>query len=389
MIPPGRGVALATFLAGVCTFLNMYSTQAILPSLSDAFDAPLATTGLTITLPLLAIALLAPFVGAISDRLGRKRLIVIAAFALVVPTLLCATSGSLGALLAWRFVQGVMLPFVFAVTVAYIGDECEGAEAIRVTGFYASGSILGGFTGRFLCGTVAEFAGWRMSFVALAALTVVFAAVITAILPRERRFRASSGGIAAVLGAYGEHLRNPRLMATCAVGFGMLFSNVALFTYVNFRLAQPPFGLTPAQLGLVFGVYLVGLVTTTIAAGIAVRIGRKATVALALAVSACGLALTLVPYLFLVIAGVALVTIGLFTCQAMSLSYIGVTVRRARSAAVGLYVTIYYVGGALGGIVPGVLWPRDGWPGVVAVIYLALGMMFAASLAWRDPEARA
>jgi len=73
---PARAIAIATTLAGICAYLNMYATQAILPSLASAFDVPLARTTLTVTLPLLAVALLAPFVGAISDRLGRKRLIV-------------------------------------------------------------------------------------------------------------------------------------------------------------------------------------------------------------------------------------------------------------------------------------------------------------------------
>lgn len=384
-----RGITVATTLAGILTYLNMYATQAILPSLTAEFGVPLARTSLTITMPLLAVALLAPFVGAISDRLGRKRLIVGAAFALTLPTLLCAAAGSFEWLLVWRFAQGVLLPFVFAVTVAYIGDECEGAAMIRTTGTYAAGGIFGGFAGRFLSGVVTDLAGWRMSFVVLAAITVLCAAAIAMLMPRERRFTPSKGGIRSALGAYGEHLSNPRLLATCVVGFGMLFSNVALFTYVNFMLVQPPFGLSPGQLGLVFGVYLLGLVTTTIASRVAVRIGRRATVAAALCLSCVGLGLTLLAYLPAVIMGLACVTAGLMTSQAMSLSYIGVAVRRARSAAVGVYVTIFYIGGSLGGVLPGLLWPRYGWPGVVGIIFAALLAMFAASLFWRDPRAAA
>ncbi len=387
MTQVGR-ITVATTLAGICTYLNMYATQAILPSFVDDFGESLERTTLTVTMPLLAVALLAPFVGAISDRLGRKRLIVGAAFAMVVPTLLCATAGSLDALLVWRFAQGITLPFIFAVTVAYIGDECEGADMIRVTGSYSAGSIFGGFAGRFLCGIVGEFAGWRMAFVALAAVTVTCAAVVAALLPRERNFRPTAG-VRAALGAYAEHLRNPRLLATCVIGFGMLFSNVALFTYVNFMLVEPPFGLTPAQLGGVFGVYLVGLVTTAIASRVAVRIGRRATVAVGLGLSAIGLALTLLPSLPAVIVGLALVTAGLMTAQAMSLSYIGVAVRRARSAAVGVYVTIFYIGGSLGGTLPGLMWQAFGWLGVVAAIYAALAFMFAASLFWREAPAAA
>ena len=58
------------------------------------------------------------------------------------------------------------------------------------------------------------------------------------------------------------HLRNPRLVATYAVGFCVMFSLLGTFTYVNFYLAAPPFGLSTAALGLLFVVYLVGAVVT-------------------------------------------------------------------------------------------------------------------------------
>ena len=66
--------------------------------------------------------------------------------------------------------QGLLLPFIFTVTVAYIGDEAEGSAGIRLVGDYALGTIFGGFAGQFLTGYAAAFAGWRFSFLFLAAL---------------------------------------------------------------------------------------------------------------------------------------------------------------------------------------------------------------------------
>jgi predicted MFS family arabinose efflux permease len=372
-------------LAGFCTFLNVYTPQAILPALAATFGVPLASTGLTITATLLAVACVAPFVGTISDRLGRKRLIVGACALLVLPTLAVAASRSLDALIAWRFAQGLLFPFIFAVTVAYIGDECDGPDTIRTSGHYAIGAIFGGFSGRFVAGIAAGMGGWRFAFVVLAAVTLLGAAAVAWLLPRERRFRPMQGGLGAALRTYGDHLTNPRLLATCGIGFGMLFCVVAVFTFVNFYLAAPPFNLGPGALAFVFSVYLLGMTTTSLASRVAIRIGRRRTLFGACALSAAGLTVTLVPTVATVVVGLGGICGGLFVVQSLSLSFIGVTVRRAKSTAVGLYVTVYYIGGALGGIVPAALWRMAGWPGVVALVAAMLVVMSAAAARyWRE-----
>ncbi len=101
---------LAVGLAGYCAFINLYSPQAILPMLSNEFGAGAAEVSTIITVSTLAVALTAPFTGAVADVLGRKRVIVAAMFLLVVPTLMVGMATSLPALIFWRAVQGLVLP---------------------------------------------------------------------------------------------------------------------------------------------------------------------------------------------------------------------------------------------------------------------------------------
>ena len=378
-------LSLAVAAAGICTFLNLYTPQAILPSLAAEFGVPLQRTGLAVTASLLAVALVAPFAGAVSDRLGRKRLIVGACIAVIVPTLLVAFSRSLESLLIWRFIQGLILPFIFAVTVAYIGEELEGPAAIRAAGTYSSGAILGGFSGRFVAGVAADWGGWRLGFLAVAALTAIGGLFVAFTLPTEKKFRPMRAGLRATLRGWREHAANRLLWGTCAVGFGMLFSIVATFTFVNFRLAAPPFSLSPGASGGVFAVYLVGVVTTPVATRFAVKMGRARTAMLAAAVAMAGELLTLAPTLPLVIVGLAVASAGLFVAQALGLGFIGIAVPRARSTAVGLYVSTYYIGGALGGVLPAGLWHRFGWPGCVALVCVVIaGMGTAAAVTFRE-----
>src|SRR5262249_4671033 len=178
---------LAVGLAGYCAFINLYSPQSILPLLSQEFHASAAEVSHIITVSTLAVALTAPFVGAVADVLGRKRVIVTAMFVLVIPTLMVAWSTSLPQIVFWRTVQGLVLPPIFAVTIAYIGDEWPPSGATRAAGIYSSGSSLGGFSGRLVTGVIADLFGWRYGFVALAMIALAGAIVVAFLLPHEKR----------------------------------------------------------------------------------------------------------------------------------------------------------------------------------------------------------
>ena len=154
-------------------------------------------------------------------------------------------------------------PGVFAVTVAYIQEEWAGEGAGSATAAYVTGTVIGGFSGRFVSGLVAAHFNWHWSFVALGLLGLAAASILWRWLPVERRFvRASSSD--SRLAAASDHVRNRRLIATFAAGFCVLFSLIGTFTYVTFYLAAPPFQLSPAGLGSLFFVYLIGAVITPV-----------------------------------------------------------------------------------------------------------------------------
>lgn len=373
----------AVALAGFVTFLNLYAPQALLPLLAKDFGVGAGQISLTVSATTFAIALIAPFAGAAADVLGRKRVIAAAMLALVAPTALVAFADSLGTMVLWRFVQGLLLPPVFAVTIAYVGEEFSPAEATRVTGIYLSASSFGGFLGRFLTGLLAEGLGWQGAFLSLAAITLAAALAVTALLPRERQFRRAAGLLSSVRQML-RHLANPRLVATYAVGFGVLFTFVATFTYVSFHLAGPPYGLSPMALGAIFVTYLTGVGTTLLTGRGVERFGRRTLVLLLIALWAAGLLLTLLPSLAAIIAGLAISAGCGFVCQAVATGYVAVTAREGRSAAVGLYVTFYYIGGSVGGVLPGLAWESRGWPGTVAIVLLMLlAIALVVALAWR------
>jgi predicted MFS family arabinose efflux permease len=365
-------------LAGFCAFLSVYPTQPILPLLARVFHASALLVSLTVTATTLGIAVTAPFAGRFSDRYGRKRTIVWSAAALSIATFGAAASGSLETLLAWRFLQGVFTPGIFAVTVAYIHDEWNYADAGRATAAYVGGTVIGGFSGRFVSGFTASHSDWHTVFIVLGALNLAGAAAIQICLPAERRERPRSDpGFA---GAAAAHLKNPRLAAAYGVGFCVLFSLTSTFTYINFYLAAPPFNLLPASLGTLFFVYLAGAVITPASGRYIDRYGHRAVLAAAISAGIAGVLLTLVHRLMAVIAGLTICSSGVFIAQACSNSFVGIAARRNRALAVGLYVTAYNLGGSAGAALPGFLWRSGGWPACVTLIVCVQALTITLAL---------
>jgi MFS transporter, YNFM family, putative membrane transport protein len=371
----------AVVLAGAAAFLDLYATQPLLPFLARTFHASAFAVGLTITVPTVAVAICAPFVGRLADAVGLRKVILVAATLLTVATALAATARSLQALIFWRLIQGVLTPGVFASTVAYIHEVWPPARVGRATAAYVSGTVVGGFIGRAVTGVVAADVNWHAAFLALAMLNAIVAVALWRKLPDERMYarlhRAAhpphpKGSLRHLMG-------NRRLVAAFAVGFCVLFTQVAMFTYVTFHAAAPPFNLGTIALGWLFAVYLVGAGITPFSGYVVDHYGHRAGISTAMAVAGVGALLTLLPSLVAIVAGLALCATGVFIAQATTSSFIGAVTTRDRGLAVGLYSACYYAGGSAGAALPALVWSRWGWSACVALVVLiqSLGAIIA------------
>ncbi len=376
-----RKFAVAT--AGFVAFLNLYSPQALLPALAQEFGTGAASISNIMTAGTLAIALTAPFTGAFADVLGRKRVITAAMFAVVLPMAGVALAYDVQSMIAWRFVQGLLLPPIFAVTVAYIGDEWPAKQVAGIAGIYIAGSSIGGFAGRFVPGLLGDLIGWRGAFLVLAAMSLAGAIAVALLLPREKHF-VRSEGLATSTRQMLRHLRNPQLLATFAIGSGVLFNFIAIFTYVSFHLAGPPYYFSSAVLGTIFACYLVGTVVSPMTGWAIAQLGRRRLLLTIIATWVTGALLTLAPPVIVIVIGMTLCAACGMLVQTISTGYVTAIAKDGRSSAVGLYVTAFYIGGSLGAFLPGLIWDWGGWPACVAMVVGAQAVMaLIAALAYR------
>ncbi len=357
---------------------------------------------MTVSAATLGVAISAPIFGAITERLPRKRIIVISLLGVSIPTLLAATSTSLAQLSFWRFLQGIMIPGIIAVVVTYIGEEWPPERVAFIMSLYVSGTALGGFLGRISAGILADWFSWRLSFVALGVASLVGGAAVAAWLPHgnchhkgsetathrgphEQREPSGCDRGAEVQALF----RSRRLVATFAVGFNVLFSLVGVFTWITFYLSAAPFSLSTTALSSLFFVYLVGLFVTPAAGYLIMRVGLRAGIAGAISCSIAGVLLTLAPSLPVVILGLAMLSSGVFIAQTASQSHLREAAPPgARVTAAGLYITCYYLGGTAAGVVPGAFWAFGKWPACVAfIVAMQLIALTIALAGWRVPRA--
>jgi MFS transporter, YNFM family, putative membrane transport protein len=377
---------LAVALGGFCSFLNLYAPQALLPELGREFGVGVADISAVMTVGTLGVALSAPFSGTVADVLGRKWIITLSMTIAAVPGILVTLAPDVHTIIAYRFVQGLLLPPIFTVVLAYVGDEWPPKEAAGIAGIYVTGASCGAFCGRLIPGVVADIAGWRAGFAALAVMTLMAAAIVAVALPREKNFVGSDGLIASARQMM-RHFTDPRLVATFVVGFGILFNFIAIFTYVAFRLAAPPYSLSNSALGMLFATTLVGSVLSPLVGRGIASLGLRGFMLALLAISSGGVLLLLAPQVPIIIAGLVVFAGCSLLSQAMSMGFVATTATEGRSSAVGLYVTWFYVGGSLGAFLPGLTWDRLGWPVVVAEVLVMLAIM-AITVALMWPPAR-
>jgi YNFM family putative membrane transporter len=372
---PGSQVALlALFFATVAVFSDLYVTQPILPLLSREFGVPPPTAALTVSVVVLMIALVSNAYGPLADAYGRKPVMVASCAGLAVPTLLCAVAPTFSALVALRALQGLLMPGVAAVAVAYLGDEYAGAALGPAVGSYVAASVLGGLTGRVASGWIASHFSWRAPFLVFGALTLLGALGMALHLPA--RPRAKSRSVRSAFREMAGHLSDRRIVGGLLIGASVFFGFIAIFTYLPYYLTAPPFGLSTARVSGVYLVYVAGIATSWVAGRASERFGRRAIMAGGFLVAAAAALGTLAGSIPAIVFALVALCVGMFMVQGTAPAFVNATAREAKGGAGALYTTFYYLGAAFGSVLPGYAWQAWGWPGVVAA---CLGA-FAAGL---------
>jgi predicted MFS family arabinose efflux permease len=370
------GVALRSLVIGLTAFLtvvDLFATQAILPSLTRHYGVTPAAMGFAVNASTMGMAIAGLVVGFFSPHIDRRLGILISLVVLAVPTTLLASAPNLTVFTLLRIAQGLCMASAFALTLAYLGEQCSAMDAGGAFAAYITGNVASNLVGRLISAAVADTLGLASNFYFFALLNLAGAVLVYFTIPHVQPMQAMPA-MKPPFAATIAHWRSPQLRAAFAIGFCILFAFIGTFTFVNFVLVRPPLALGMMNLGFVYPVFAPSVVTTLFAGKAVARFGTRPSIWAALAVAAIGLPLMLSSHLAEVLTGMVLVGIGTFFAQACATGFVGQAAHDNRGIASGTYLACYFLGGLAGSAVLGQLFDRYDWRACVAGVGAALAV---------------
>ena len=375
-----RNTILAMFCAGFATFALLYYVQPLLPIFSAEFGLGAAQSSLALSL---TTGLMAPSMlvaSSISEIVVRKPVMVASVLSSSMLTILTSLVPGWPLLLLLRALTGIAIACLPAVAMAYVVEEIAPASIGLAMGLYIGGSALGGMAARLAAGILAELGSWRLAMSGLGAMGLIAGLIFWRSLPPSRHFARRAVGLAELTRGFAIHLREPGLRLLVVEGFLMMGAFVSVYNYIGYRLLAPPYAMSQSSVGLIFSVYLVGIVSSPVSGAVASRLGLRNVFWVMILIMGAGVALTGAASIVLIVAGLAVMTFGFFGAHSIASSWVGRRARTAKAQAASLYLFVYYVGSSLLGSLGGVFWQRGGWGGVLALVLALIGIAFLISL---------
>lgn len=373
------GVALRSLVIGLTAFLtvvDLFATQAILPTLTRHYGVTPGAMGFAVNASTIGMAVAGLVVGSFSPHIDRRMGILASLLLLAIPTGLLAVAPNLAVFTVLRIMQGLCMASAFTLTLAYLGEQCTAMDAGGAFAAYITGNVASNLIGRLISATVADNLGLATNFYFFALLNIAGALLVYFTIKRVQPMHAI-GPAQSPLSAMTEHWRDPALRAAFGLGFCILFAFIGTFTYVNFVLVRAPLSLSMMGVGFVYFVFLPSIVTTLLAGKAVALFGMRVSLWSGLAIAALGLPLMLSSHLADVLAGMVLVGVGTFFAQACATGFVGQAARANRGVASGTYLACYFFGGLVGSAVLGQLFDHFGWVACVAAVGAVLALAAA------------
>ena len=379
-------MSIALFTAGLATFALLYSTQPLLPELSQVFGVSPGQAALSMSAATLGLGVALLLAGPAGEVWGRTPLMKASLAVSSVAGLVCALSPTWPALLGLRVLQGLTLAGLPSVAVAYLREEVAQEAQGRAVGLYVGATGIGAMTGRLIVGGIADVAGWRWAIAGVAVLGLGCALVVHRTLPASRNFRPAPASAAQIWATSRRLLTDPALRALYVIGGCSLGGMIAMYNAMGFRLALPPYELSLAVAGLIYLTYALGLPASAYAGRQADRRGFRAVMPLAALVPIAGALLTVATPWVPLLLGLACFTAGFFAVHGLASGWVAARASLGGGGtgqAASIYLFSYYLGSSVFGGLGGLAWALGGWPPVVLLVVGLYGIVLALALRLR------
>ncbi|MDX5976876.1 MFS transporter [Vreelandella alkaliphila] len=361
----------ALIIGSLGAFFNLYQLQALFPALVERFGTTATGAGWLTMASLLGMMVTAPLTGAVTKHANPSHLLVVGFFALAAINASMALTTSQDVLFVLRLGQGIVIPFLLTATMNLVSQRPSSFVPLYVTG-----TIVGSTLSRFYPAWSVDAMGWELGFLSSACLMVLSAVAIcllskatgAELMQRTERHQTSV--------TYTRRaLTDNTLIIAYLAGFALLFTQSAVFTALGLWLAQEPYHWDSQQIGTIYLACLPALFCVLTASVL-----RRYLSEVAIAISLIALiwaALWLISTTRMsIMLSVALFAIGTYMFQAVTTQLLSSTRRVPAGVAAGIYLSCYYLGGAMGASLAAYAFAIWAWKGVIACIAIAQTIIF-------------
>ncbi|MEV4281259.1 multidrug effflux MFS transporter [Actinoplanes xinjiangensis] len=272
-------IATVVLLTGIAPLATDMYVPAF-PSVAGDLSATATQVQLTLTTFFVGMALGQLIGGPVSDRYGRRRLLLAAVVVMTVASVVCALTPSIGVMMAARFAQGFAGGWAMVIGRAVIVDLARGARLVRVLNVIAGVGGIAPIAGPLLGAVILQVSGWRMSFWAVAALGVAMVVAVLVAVPESLPPRHRHGGGLRTFAIAGRQVLARRryvgYVLVSGSGMGAIFAYVATSAFV----LQSMNGLSPMAYSIDFAANAAGMtVASLVAARLAGRVATRTVIA--------------------------------------------------------------------------------------------------------------
>lgn len=385
-IDKGISASLTILLATACGIIvaNLYYAQPLVGLISTALGLSTSSAGLIVTLTQIGYVVGLLFVVPLGDIVENRKLVVVALLLSAVAMIATVfVKHGIFFLVASFFIGlGSVAAQVLVPFASYLASE---ATRGRVVGNVMSGLLLGIMLSRPISSLVADIWGWNAIFALSAAVIIILAIVLSKVLPTRKP--TANTNYAALLGSMWQLLRTTPILRRRAIYHACVFATFSLFwTTVPLLLSSPTFHFSQKAIALYALVGVAGAVAAPVAGRLADRGWTRPATGIALAIVIISLLLPLiirssspVGIAVLVIAAI-LLDMGVSANLVLSQRLIFSLGPEVRSRLNGLFMAIFFLGGAIGSSIGGWAYASGGWSAalwvgiafpVIALLYFA------------------
>ncbi|MGE8572833.1 MAG: MFS transporter [Acinetobacter amyesii] len=379
---PFLAILFSLFLAGFAIFSSLYCVQPMMPILADYFHVSPTHSSFPLSFSTIALAIGLLFTGLISDRFGRKPVMVTALFLAASLLIISSIFPLWEIFLLNRVLIGLSVSGVAAVAMTYIGEEIAQKDIGFAMGLYISGTAIGGMGGRLIAGVLIDYISWQNAMIIIGIINLCIATAFFLLLPASQHFQAYPIRFNRFYESFVKNLVDPKLRILFLQGFILMGCFVSIFNYMSYHLLEEPYQLSQTWIGLISIAYLAGIYSSPRAASWGKRFGRAKVLPAMLIMMLLGLLIILIPAFWSVILGLIVFTFAFFAAHSTASSWVSVQSLQYRAVGSSLYLFCYYLGSSILGSSSGLVWEMSGWMGLTSFIavILMIGLFLAIKL---------